>query len=161
MQPLRRRGAVARAARATAMRKSDDRLGKLQRARRRLAHPEWNTRRQPLGIVDPDFARTDAANAPGAVAQEEKYRRPRLSMAKSSCTVPTKVSRGELDNIVIRGIGNRAAVGDRGQARAAPRPQHAVDPIAMNVGAAPAAPRLHAFAEHFQNLLEFFPRKSR
>ena len=62
----------------------------------------------------------------------------------------------KLDDIVVSGIGNRAAVGDRGQARAAARPQHAVDPIAVNIGAPPAAPGFHTFAKHFEKLLEFF-----
>jgi len=69
---------------------------------------------------------------------------------------PDESFAGKFDHIVVRSIGNRAAVGDRRQPRAAPRAQHAVNPIAMDVSASPAAPRLHTFAEHLQNLIEFF-----
>ena len=44
-QPLRNRAAQVR-----------HRLRQLHRARRRLAHPEGNTRRQSLGVVNPNLA---------------------------------------------------------------------------------------------------------
>ena len=44
-----------------------------------------------------------------------------LSIAKSSSSVPTTCPSGSSDHVVVRGVGNRAAAGDRGEPRAAAR----------------------------------------
>ena len=54
-----------------------------------------------------------------------------LSMAKSSLTVPTSVALGLEHDLVVGVVGDRAAGGERGQARAAAAAQHAVDRVAM------------------------------
>ncbi len=154
-QPLRRRGAV-RQELHYGLPQIRDRFGQLKSARRRLAHPEWNGRRQALGIVDPNFAGADPANPPGAIAEQKNIAGETFD-GKIFVDFPDESFRGEFHHIVVGGIGNRAAVGDRGQARAAARPEHAVDPISMDVSAAPAAPGFHALAKHFQKLLEILP----
>ena len=105
-----------------------------------------------------NFARTDAADTPGAVTEQKNiapetfYREVFVHLADEGFT-------GKLDDIVVSGIGNRAAVGDRGQARTAARPQHAVNPIAMKIGASATAPGFDPFAEHFEQLPVVFPRE--
>ena len=69
-------------------------------------------------------------------------------MAKSSLTVPTDLARGLEHDVVVGGVGNRAARGDRGEPRAAPAAQHAVHRVAVQVRGAMAAARAEAFREH-------------
>ncbi len=59
----------------------------------------------------------------------------RLSTAKSSLTVPIFVRLRLEHDVVVGRVGNRAARRERGQARAAARAQHAVDRVAMQIGA--------------------------
>ena len=70
-----------------------DFVRKLPGAARRFSQPERDGGRLTLGVLDPDLAVFDPANLPGGVAQQENVPA-MLSMAKSSLTVPTKVSSG-------------------------------------------------------------------
>ena len=73
-----------------------------------------------------------------------------LSTAKSSLTEPIGWFSGSSTHLVIGVVGNRAARGQRGQPRAAPAAQHAIDRVVMDERAAPAAPRAEAVGEHAQ-----------
>ena len=77
-----------------------------------------------------------------------------LSTAKSSSTVPTTVPSGCGDDVVERGVGNRAAAGDRREPRAAPAAQAAVHAVAMQIGAVAPAPRGDALRQHLDDLVE-------
>ena len=68
----------------------------------------------------------------------------RLSIAKSSLTRADELARGLEHDVVVGGVGNRAAGGDRREARAAPAAQHAVHRVAMHVRGAMAAARAEA-----------------
>ena len=105
-----------------------------------------------------NFARADAADAPGTVP-EQKNIAPETFDGEILVHFADEGFTRKLDDIVVSGIGNRAAVGDRSQARTAARPQHAVDTIAVNISAPPAAPGFHTFAEHFEQLLVLFSRE--
>ena len=72
----------------------------------------------------------------------------RLSIAKSSLTRADELARGLEHDVVVGGVGNRAARGDRGEARAAPAAQHAIHRIAMHVRRAMAAARAEPFGDH-------------
>ena len=111
-----------------------------------------------MGIVDPNFSRTDPPNAPRTVAKQEDIAGETLDGEVLVHRADQCFAR-ELDDAIVGGVGNGAAVGDRRQTRAAPRSQHAMDAITVNISAAAAAPRLHALAEHFQKLLVFFSRQ--
>src|SRR5258707_7375034 len=102
-----------------------------------------------------NFARADAADALGTVP-EQKNIAPETFDGEVLVHFADEGFTRKLDDIVVSGIGNRAAVGDRGQARAAARPQHAVDTIAVNISAPPAAPGFHTFAKHFEDLFVLF-----
>ena len=88
-----------------------------------------------MGIDDDDFAAADLADPPRRVAQQK-------DVAGQALDGEVLVDRADErafafgDDAVLGGLGNRAAGGDRGQARAAAGPQPAVDLIAMQVGAA-------------------------
>ena len=75
-----------------------------------------------------------------------------LSMAKSSLTrADADLARLEQD-VVVGGVGDRAAVGDRGEPRAAPRAQLAVDAVVVQVGAAPPGAAGEPVAQHRRSL---------
>ena len=64
-----------------------------------------------------------------------------------------------LHHVVVRGVGDGAAVGDGDEPGAAARPQHPVHPVPVDVGAAPSPGRSHPLAQHVQDLLEIAPRE--
>ena len=66
------------------------------------------------------------------------------STAKSSCTEPDRHAVGIEHDAVVTGLGDGATAGQRGQPRAAPGPQAAVDGVVVQVGTAAPPPRLDA-----------------
>jgi hypothetical protein len=60
-----------------------------------------------------------------------------------------------------RSFGDGAAAGDCRQPRSAPRPQLAIDAVAMDVRAITSTPRSDALGEHFQNCLVSLARRLR
>ncbi len=57
------------------------------------------------------------------------------------------------DDVVVGVLRDRAARGDRGDARAAPRPQLAVDPVVVEVRAAAPARRRDAVGQHGEDVV--------
>ncbi len=82
-----------------------------------------------------------------------------LSTAKSSSSVPTLIPSGSKHDIKQRCFRNRSATCDGRQAAAAPRPQHAVHTITMQVRAIPSALRGDSLAQHFEDLFKHLPRQ--
>ena len=62
-------------------------------------------------------------------------------------------------HLVVGVVGDRAAGGERGQPRAAPAAQHAVDRVAMDQRAAPAAAGGEAFGQHAHDGVEVVARQ--
>ena len=62
------------------------------------------------------------------------------------------------DDVVVGRVGNRAAAGDRGEARAAPRAQRAVDAIVVQERAAAPARGGDAVGEHRDDRVEIAAR---
>ena len=82
-----------------------------------------------------------------------------LSTAKSSLTVPMIWFSGSSSTVIVGVVGDRAAGGQRGRARAAPAAQNAIDRVAMDERAAPAAPRGEALGEHAHDRVEILSRE--
>ena len=93
-----------------------------------------------MRILDAHAAGFDAPDAVRRVAELE-------DVAGEALDREVLVDRADLlprgleHDVVVRVVGNRAAGGERGQARALAPAQHAVDGIAMNVRRAMAAAR--------------------
>ena len=115
-------------------------------------------RRRAVGIADDRLRRRGRARIRQDVLPSRNTSPARLSMAKSSLTVPTNVPFALGHDAVIGRFGNRAAGGDRRDPRAAAGPQPAVDPIAMQVGAGCVAGR-DAFAQHLHDRVEIGSRR--
>ena len=84
----------------------------------RLAEPERDGRRRAVRVLDADAPGLDAADAPGAVAEEEDVARHALDgevLVDRADAEPLRL----LDHLVVRGVGDGAAAGDRREARAA------------------------------------------
>ena len=141
----RRRSPLARRPRS---RRSRHRRRQLARARRRLAEPERDRRRRAVRVLDAHRGPPRRGGCATSGCRAGRCRRAMLSMAKSSFTVPTSEPVRLLDDLVVGGVGDRAAAGDRGEPRAAARAQAAVHAIAVQVRRAPAAPRRDALGEH-------------
>ena len=58
---------------------------------------------------------------------------------------------------VVGHVGNGAARGDGGQRGAAPAAQHAVDRVAMHMGAAPPMAGVETLGQHLRDLAELTP----
>ena len=114
---------------------------------RRLAEPERNRRRLALRILDAHAARLDAQDPIRRVAELEDVAGEALDR-EVLVDRADELARGLEHDVVVGGVGNRAARRERGQPRAAPAAQHAVDGVAMEVRGAMAAARGEALGEH-------------
>ena len=133
--------------------------GELGRARRRLAEPERDAGRLTLGVLDPDAARLDAQDAVRGVTKLEDVALEALDreiLVERSDERPGRLE----DHLVVRVVGDGAATGDGGQPRATPRPQPVVHRIAVQIGAAPPAPRADALGEHPHHVIEVLARRA-
>ena len=63
-------------------------------------------------------------------------------------------------HLVVEGVGDGAAAGQRHQTGAAARPQPAVDRVEVQVGAAPSAAGGEALGQHPHHLVEPFSRQA-
>ena len=95
-------------------------------ARRRLAEPERDARRLALGVRDPHHAGLDAQDAPRDVAELEDVARHALD-GEVFVHGTDRRSFGLEHDLVVEVVRDRAAVGDRGEARASPRTNLPVD----------------------------------
>src|SRR4029077_19763003 len=110
----------------------------LERPRRRLAEPERDRRRRLSRVLDAHASRLDAADTPRVVAEEEDVARHALD-GEVLVHLADVRARRLLDDLVIGGVGNRAAARGRGTARAAPAADAAVDAVVVQVRRAPPA----------------------
>ena len=109
------------------------RMRQLVAAARRLAQPERDGRRRAVRILDAHDAALDAQDAVATCCRAGRRRRPgsRPRSPRSRCR-RSWLSRLE-QHLVVGVVGDRAAGGERGQPRAAPAAQHAVDRVVMEV----------------------------
>ena len=98
----------------------------------RFAQPERNRGRLAMRIFDAHAARFDALNAIGRVAELENVAREAFDR-EILIDRADQLSRGLEHDVVVGRIGNRAARSQRGEPRAAPPAQHAVDRVAMDI----------------------------
>ncbi len=92
----------------------------------------------------------DAANPPRRVAEQDDV----AAIAFDGEVFVERADHGAFrlgDHGEEGSLGNGATTGDGRQSRAAPRPQLAVDPVVMDIGAIASAARGDAFGEHFEN----------
>ena len=127
--------------------------GQLGRAGGRLAEPEGHRRRRALGVHHPHEARLDPADPPRRAAKEEDVARHALDRPVLVHGADHRLVRIR-DHLVVRGLGNGAARGERDEAGAPASPQHAIDAVTVQIGAAPAAARLDAVGEHLHHRVE-------
>ena len=113
-------------------------MGKFFRARGGFAEPEGDAGWLAVGIFDADGAVDDLKNFPGGVAELENIAGETFNGEILVDRADECLSRFEHD-AVIGVIGNRAAGGEREQARAAPAAQAMVHGVVMNQGGAMAA----------------------
>ena len=106
-----------------------------------------------MRVFDADLAHLDAADAPRAVAEQEDVAAHALHREVFVHLADEDAGR-LLDDVVVGGIRNRAAAGDRGEPGAAARTQLVVHAVAVQMRRAPAAAGGDAFAEHLQHRLE-------
>ena len=104
---------------------------KLVGAARRLAEPEGNSRRLAMRVLDPDGPALDPLDAIRGVAELKHVALHALDREILIDRADDMVLRLQ-HNLVVGGVGNGAARGQRGRARAAPAAQHAVDGVAMD-----------------------------
>ena len=112
------------------------------------ASPSQNgCRRLPVRVLDAHPSRLDAQDAVGDVAELE-------DVALQALDGEVLVHRADElrlrleDHLVVGGVGDRAAGGERGEARAAPALDDAVDGVVVHERAVAAAARAVAFGEH-------------
>ena len=112
----------------------------------------------PVGVLDPDRPALDPLNAIGRVAELEDVARHALDGEILVDGADDLILRLEQD-LVVGGVGNRAAGGERGRSRAAPATQDVIDPVAMNERATPAPARGEAFGQHADDGIEVATRE--
>src|SRR5581483_4620624 len=134
------------------------RAGELAAPSRRFAEPERNRGWQTVRVVDPDLSGGDALDAPGVVAEEKNVAGEALDR-EVLVHLPDESLVAGHDDVIVRGLRNRPAVGDRGHARAAASAQTPVDLVAMNIRLSPPSPSGDAFGERLQPVVELAPRQ--
>ena len=146
-QPRRDLGAQAR-----------DGGGKRVRSARRFAEPERNGRRLALGVLDAHRAALDALDAIGRVAELEDVARHALD-GEILVDAADDVVLGLEQHLIVGGVGDGAAGGQRGRPRAAPAAQDVIDRVAMDERAAPAAAGGEALGQHAHDCVEILAGK--
>ncbi len=127
-------------------------------ARRRLADPERDVGRRTTRVLDPHLAALDLEHAVGGVAELEDVAGHRLD--REVLVDRADEGAGRLQHHPVVGVvGDGAAGGERGQARALAPAQPAVDRIAVQVGGAPPAAGGVALAQHVYHGVELGARQ--
>ena len=135
-----------------------DRQRQLVGAPGRFAEPERDRRRHAVRILDTHSAPLDAQDAISVVAELKDVAGHALDREILVDRADDLVFRFEHD-LIVGGVGDRAAARQRGQPRAAPAAQQMVDPVVMNQRAAPAAPCGEPLGQHRHNRVEILARQ--
>ncbi len=113
-----------------------------------------------MRVVDPHAAGLDAQDPIRAVAQLENVAGEAFDgevFVDGADDLPGRLEH----DLVVGVVGNRAAGGQRGQARAAPAAQHAVDRVAMHVSSAMSPARAEAFGQRAHDVEKLVARQRR
>ena len=102
-------------------------------------------------ILDKHPALFDLQHAVGKIAELKDITRHAFKR-KVFIQAADEQAFGLQDDIVIKLVGNRAAVGNGRQACTAARPQHPIHGITMQVGPAPSPPRVEAIGQHLHHI---------
>ncbi len=124
----------------------------------RFAQPEWDARRLALRVLHPHRPPLDALNAIGGVAELEHVAGHALD-GEVLVDAADDVVLGLQHHLIVGGVGDRAAGGQRRRPRPAPAPQHMVDGVVMNERAAPAPARGEAVGQHLHDRIEIGARQ--
>src|SRR5262249_43362329 len=133
--------------------KTRNRVRELRTPPRRLAEPEGNGGRLAVRVLDTHRALLDADDAVGVIAELENVAGHALDREILVHGADEDIL-GLEQRLIIRVVWNRAARGDRGQTRATPSAQHAVDAVMVEQRAAPAAARGEALRQHGDDSVE-------
>ena len=106
-----------------------------------------------MRVLDPDGSALDPLDAIGSVAELKDVARHALDGEILVDGADDMVLRLQ-HHLVVGGVGNCAAGGQRGRSRAAPAAQHAIDGVVMDERAAPATARREAFRQHADDGVE-------
>ena len=124
--------------------------------RRRLAQPEGDVRRLPLGVLYQHPPLLDLDDPPRGVAELEDV--PGQALDGEVLVHRADRGAGGLEHdLVVGEVGDRAARGHRRQPRSLAGAQHAVHRVLVEIGPAPAAPRGEAGREHLDDGVEVLP----
>ena len=132
--------------------------GQRVRSARRFAEPEGNVWRLSLGVFHPDRPALDPLNAIGGIAELENVARHALD-GEILVHRADGLVLGLEQHLVVGGVGDRAAGGQRGRPRAAPAAQNVIDRVAMDERAAAAPTGGEALAQHAHDRVEILPRQ--
>ncbi len=127
---------------------------------RRFAEPEGNRRRLAVRVFDPHAARFDAPDLVRRIAQLEDVAGEALDGEILVDGADDHVG-GLQHDLVVRGVGDRAAGRERGETRAAASAQHAVHRVAVDVGCAVSAARREAVGQHPHDVEKLLAREIR
>ncbi len=134
------------------------RLGEFVRPPRRLAEPERQRRRLAARVLDPHRSAFDAQDAIGRVAELEDVALQAFDgevLVDAADDVVVRLQQ----HLIVGGVGDRAAGGERGGAGAAPGAQNAMDRVAMNESGAPPVAGREPLREHAHDRVEVGARQ--
>ena len=134
------------------------RRGQFVAAAGRLAEPERDRRRRAVRVLHPHHAALDPHDAIGAVAELEHVAGQALD-GEVLVDAADHMVLGFQQHLVIGGVRDRAAGGQRGQPCAAPAAHHVVDRVVMDQCAATAAAGGEAIRQHVQHGVEIVARQ--
>ena len=122
-------------------------------AARSFANPERDGRRCAVSVADDDFAAADVLDAPGRVAEEEDV----AGIALDGEVFIERADDGAVlvvgDDAIARDFRDRPAAGDGREPRAFPRPQAAIDAVAMEIRPPAPARRRDPLAQHLEDVI--------
>ena len=111
-----------------------------------------------MRVLDPHCAALDPLNPVGGIAEQEHIARHALD-GEILVHRADHMVLGFEQHLIVGGVGDGAARGERGGSGAAPAAQHMIDGVVMQQCPAPAAPRGEALREHGDHRIEFGARQ--